>query len=71
LVVCGSNDVNVQVVVNAINEAIGANGKTIDWSTHGQYRQGVDADFAKLVEDMNAGSVVLYYVRRKPCLLLV
>ncbi len=57
LVVCGSNDVNVQVVVNAINEAIGANGKTIDWSTTINTRQGVDADFAKLVDDMNAGSV--------------
>ncbi len=33
LVVCGSNDTSIQTVVNAINEAIGANGKTIDWST--------------------------------------
>lgn len=57
LVVCGSNDMNVQVVVNAINEAIGANGKTIDWSTTINTRQGVDTDFAKLVDDMNAGSV--------------
>jgi MoCo/4Fe-4S cofactor protein with predicted Tat translocation signal len=57
LVVCGSNDMNVQVVVNAINEAIGANGKTIDWSATVLTRQGVDADFAKLVDDMNAGSV--------------
>ncbi|MEI9955650.1 MAG: hypothetical protein WDM90_04915 [Ferruginibacter sp.] len=29
LVVSGSNDVNVQIIVNAINEAIGANGKTL------------------------------------------
>lgn len=57
LVVAGSNDVNVQVVVNAINEAVGAGGKTIDWYTPVNYRQGVDADFAKLVEEMNAGSV--------------
>ncbi len=57
LVVCGSNDMNVQVVVNAINEAVGANGKTIDWSTTINTRQGVDADFAKLVDDMNAGSI--------------
>ncbi|MEN9685464.1 MAG: hypothetical protein RLZZ28_1250 [Bacteroidota bacterium] len=57
LVVCGSNDVNVQIVVNAINEAIGAGGKTIDWSVTTNARQGVDADFAKLVEDMNAGTV--------------
>ena len=57
LVVCGSNDVNIQIVVNAINEAVGAGGKTIDWSATSNIRQGVDADFAKLVDDMNAGSV--------------
>ena len=57
LVVSGSNDVNIQIAVNAINEAIGAGGKTIDWSTPVNYRQGVDADFAKLVDEMNAGSV--------------
>src|SRR4051812_5544815 len=57
LVICGSNDPNVQIVVNAINEAIGANGKTIDWATTLNYRQGIDSDFAQLVEDMNAGRV--------------
>ncbi len=57
LVVSGSNDVNVQILVNAINEAVGAGGKTIDWSATVNYRQGIDADFAKLVEDLNAGSV--------------
>ena len=57
LVVCGSNEVNVQILVNAINEAIGANGKTIDWSSPINIRQGIDADFSKLVDDMNAGSV--------------
>lgn len=57
LVVCGSNDVNVQILVNAINEAVAAGGKTIDWSVTVNTRQGVDADFTKLVEDMNAGSV--------------
>jgi MoCo/4Fe-4S cofactor protein with predicted Tat translocation signal len=49
LVVCGSNDPNVQIIVNAINEAIGAGGKTIDWSSTANYRQGVDADFTTLV----------------------
>ncbi len=57
LVVCGSNDVNIQILVNAINEAIGAGSKTIDWSVPVNMRQGIDADFAKLVEDMNAGAV--------------
>ncbi len=57
LVVCGSNDKNIQVIVNAINNAIGANGKTIDWSTPVNYRAGIDSDMAQLVTDMEAGTV--------------
>jgi molybdopterin-containing oxidoreductase family iron-sulfur binding subunit len=57
LVVSGSNDVNEQIIVNAINEALQSGGKTIDWSTTANYRQGVDGDFAKLVDDLNAGAV--------------
>jgi molybdopterin-containing oxidoreductase family iron-sulfur binding subunit len=57
LVVCGSNDVNIQVIVNAINEAIGANGTTINWAITSNYKNGIDADMAKLVDDMNSGAV--------------
>jgi molybdopterin-containing oxidoreductase family iron-sulfur binding subunit len=57
LVVCGSNDVANQIVVNAINEILQAGGNTIDWSMPVNYRQGVDAEFAQLVEDMNAGKI--------------
>lgn len=57
LVVCGSNDPNIQIIVNAINNAIGANGKTIDWDKPVLYRQGVDKDMATLVSDMNAGAI--------------
>jgi Fe-S-cluster-containing dehydrogenase component len=45
------------VLVNAINEAIGANGKTINWATQSQNRQGVDAEMLKLVSDMNASAI--------------
>ena len=62
LVVCGSNDPNVQIVVNAINEALQSGGNTIDWSVSSNIRQGVDADFAKLVDDLNAGSVGALFV---------
>ena len=62
LVVSSSNDTNVQIIVNAINEALQANGKTIDWSTPVNYRQGIDADFAKLVDDMNAGAVGALFI---------
>jgi MoCo/4Fe-4S cofactor protein with predicted Tat translocation signal len=57
LVVSGSNDVNTQIIVNAINEAIGANGKTINWAVTSNYRAGIDADMVTLVGDMNAGRV--------------
>ncbi len=57
LVVCGSNDVNVQLVINSINEALQSGGKTIDWGTTINTKQGIDADFANLLNDMNAGSV--------------
>ena len=57
LVVSGSNDTNVQMIVNAINNAIGAYGPVIDWSTTLNYRQGVDADITQLIADMNSGSV--------------
>ncbi|MGZ4048439.1 MAG: TAT-variant-translocated molybdopterin oxidoreductase, partial [Bacteroidia bacterium] len=57
LVVCGSNDPNIQIIVNAINEAIGAGGKTIDWNTPVNYRQGIDADMVALTDDLNAGNV--------------
>jgi len=57
LVVAGSNDVNVQILVNAINDAVGANGTTINFGVAANYRQGIDSEFAALVDDMNAGKV--------------
>ncbi len=57
LVVCGSNDSNIQVVVNAINEMIGANGTTINWSATNNTRKGSDTDMVKLEADMAAGNV--------------
>lgn len=57
LVVAGSNDVNVQTIVNAINDKIGANGTTINWAVTSNYKQGVDADMVNLVAAMNAGQV--------------
>jgi MoCo/4Fe-4S cofactor protein with predicted Tat translocation signal len=62
LVVSGSNDVNVQIIVNAINEIIGANGTTVDFGTIANYRQGIDADITKLVEDMNAGAIGALFI---------
>ncbi|HTM93948.1 MAG TPA: TAT-variant-translocated molybdopterin oxidoreductase [Flavisolibacter sp.] len=57
LVVCGSNDPNIQAVVREINRAVGAFGSTIDTGTTLNYRQGIDADMIALVQQMNAGQV--------------
>jgi molybdopterin-containing oxidoreductase family iron-sulfur binding subunit len=57
LVISGSNDVNVQTIVNAINNTIQSYGSTIDWSSTLNYRQGVDKDLNDLVAQMEAGQV--------------
>jgi MoCo/4Fe-4S cofactor protein with predicted Tat translocation signal len=57
LVVSGSNNKNIQLLVNAINEAIGANGTTINWGTPLLTKQGIDSDMAMLVADMDAGKI--------------
>ncbi len=62
LVVSGSNDVNIQILVNAINEAIGANGKTINRDVTSNYRAGIDADFEALVADANNGAIGALFV---------
>jgi MoCo/4Fe-4S cofactor protein with predicted Tat translocation signal len=57
LVVSGSNNPHIQTIVIAINELIGANGSTINWSTLLQTRQGIDSDMNALVSDLDAGKV--------------
>ena len=57
IVVSGSNNTNVQIIVNAINEAIGASGTTVDFATPTQVRQGIDSEMNSLVADLNDGKV--------------
>ena len=57
LVVAGSNDPNVQMVVNGINEMIGAGGSTINWASTYNLRQGIDSEMATLVDQMYSGAV--------------
>lgn len=63
LVVCGSNDVSVQVAVNAINSLLGNYGATIDLDNYSNQKQGNDAEMVELVKDMNAGKVdaIIFY----------
>ncbi|MDH5398625.1 MAG: TAT-variant-translocated molybdopterin oxidoreductase [Cyclobacteriaceae bacterium] len=63
LVVSGSNDPAVQVMVNAINDLLGNYGKTIDIEKHANYRQGNDEDMAAFIKEAGAGSIggVIFY----------
>ena len=62
VVISGSNDTNVQVIVNAINSAIGAYGTTIDWAVKNNTRKGTDADMDALIADMEAGKVGAIFI---------
>ena len=57
LVVCGLNDVSVQIIVNALNAFLGNIGRTIDLLRPSLQRQGDDSAMATLVEDMNGGHI--------------
>lgn len=57
IVVSSSNDVYVQTVVAAINEALGNHGATIDNVTGTNFFQGKDEEVRALVDEMNAGTV--------------
>ncbi len=57
LVVCGSNDVHDQVLVNSINHLLGNYGATLDLQRPSYQRQGSDAELATLIEELKSGKV--------------
>ncbi len=63
LVLCGTNDEETQLIVNAINYLLGNYGQTIDLAQNVQLKQGDDMEVAELIERMNAGHVgaILHY----------
>jgi molybdopterin-containing oxidoreductase family iron-sulfur binding subunit len=63
LVITGSNDVNAQLLVNAINNALGNYGNTITWDRPYNTKQGSDKSITTLIEGLNNGSIkgVLFY----------
>jgi molybdopterin-containing oxidoreductase family iron-sulfur binding subunit len=62
LVVSGSNDMNVQVIVNAINHAIGAYGSTIDWAVKNHTRKGTEVEMDTLIADVEAGKIGAIFI---------
>ncbi len=61
LVVSGSNDVSTQILVNAINSAIGSYGTTIDLDNPSKLYAGNDAEFAEFINEMNRGEVAAVF----------
>ena len=57
LVVCGSNDKNIQTIVNAINSKIGAFGSTISTATTNNTKLGNDTDMDAFITALNSGGV--------------
>lgn len=57
LVLCDSNDKNVQIMVNAINDILSNYGSTIDMSLPNLTKSGNDKEIAQLISDMNEGKV--------------
>lgn len=63
LVVSGSNDINAQILVNGINNALGNYGTVIHFDHVNKLRQGLDSDLKSFISDLNAGqgSVAILY----------
>ncbi len=63
IVVAGSNDKAIQVVVNGINDMLGSYGVTINTASPVNYRQGDDAAMASFISDADNGVVdaVIFY----------
>ncbi len=57
LIVSGTNDLNIQLIVNAINNILGNYNSTIDINTPVNLYNGSDKDMQMLVQEMNDGIV--------------
>lgn len=62
LVLCGSNDVTCQRLVNAINYYLGNYGETIDLNNPSHLKQGDDEALAALAQELQAGQVAALIV---------
>ncbi|NOX45449.1 MAG: 4Fe-4S dicluster domain-containing protein [Chlorobi bacterium] len=57
LIVSGTNDVSIQVLVNGINFLLANLGGTLEFERNLQIKNGCDHAFANLVNEMNEGKV--------------
>jgi MoCo/4Fe-4S cofactor protein with predicted Tat translocation signal len=66
LVVSGSNDSNVQVLVNALNSLLGSYASTINLNTPVNYRQGSDSQMNAFIDELKRGQVRAVFVAANP-----
>lgn len=67
LVVCGSNDISSQIVVNAINSLLGNYGTTIDLDNPSYQYAGNDTEFIEFINEMNRGEVdAVFFLNSNP-----
>ncbi len=64
LVLCGTNNVAENILVNAINNELGNIGSTVDFNHASLQRQGSDADLQALVKELNSGAVDVLIVNQ-------
>lgn len=57
IVVCGTNNVADQLIVNALNSVLGNIGSTVDLDNYSNQKGGNDAAFETFVSELNNGSV--------------
>ena len=67
LVVCGSNDVSSQIIVNAINALLGSYGSTINLNNASNQFAGNDAEFVAFINEMKRGEVgAVFFLNSNP-----
>jgi molybdopterin-containing oxidoreductase family iron-sulfur binding subunit len=67
LVLSGSNDVSIQILVNAINALLGNYGNTIDLDNPSYQYAGNDAEFVEFVNEMSRGEVdAVFFLNSNP-----
>jgi molybdopterin-containing oxidoreductase family iron-sulfur binding subunit len=62
LVICGSNDVDSQQIVNAVNQVLGNYGKTIDIDSPSVPAHPNDEEYAELLLEMKRGEIAAIFL---------
>jgi len=62
VVLCDSQDVDVQVLVNSMNHVLGNYGETVDIDRPSRQRQGSDRDALDLLDELKSGQVSALFV---------